>query len=219
MIDIVFVGEEQKALAMAEKLGLKKLVVAYSYGTDKKRVEGINSGVEVVFGIDAKAGEIKKAKQKSDIVLYKAEGNYQDVLMKHKPDIVYGLEEVFFKDKMHYRMSGLNQVIAKICVKNRIIIGVDFSRLSHAYGVYGAKVLGRVKQNLRIADKYGVKIFLGSFCRDGNLKDLNCVKEMFNVFGYNKMAKDNCLILDDKIRYNQDKRSGKIVNDHVQIID
>tara|TARA_Y100000034_G_C6903795_1_gene418801 strand:+ start:1238 stop:1828 length:591 start_codon:yes stop_codon:yes gene_type:complete len=81
-------------------------------------------------------------------------------------DVVYSLEKFRIKDKLHYRDSGLNQVLAKLAKKNRIKVGINFNDILNIEGEKRAIILGRIMQNIRICNKYKVDMIIGSFAKD-----------------------------------------------------
>ena len=85
-------------------------------------------------------------------------------------DILMNPELKSLGDKVHYRKSGLNQVLVNLAVKNDVAIGFGFSFVLNSNGVERAKILGRMKQNVRICRKSGAKMVVCSYA--------NSVKEM-----------------------------------------
>ena len=77
--------------------------------------------------------------------------------------MIFGLELVHKKDAMHYRRSGLNQVLCKIAASKSKKIGFDF------WSLMEPRVLGRVKQNIKFCKKYKVDYFLGAFAEKPEL--------------------------------------------------
>lgn len=85
-------------------------------------------------------------------------------------DILMNPELKSVGDKVHYRRSGLNQVLAKLAKQNDVAIGFGFSFVLNAKGVDRGKVIGRMKQNVRICRKSKTKMIVCSYA--------NSVKEM-----------------------------------------
>lgn len=63
------------------------------------------------------------------------------------------------RDNLHFRSSGLNQIICKLMNKNNILLGISLENIKD--GV----MLGRVKQNIKLCRKYKVKILFFSFAK------------------------------------------------------
>lgn len=79
-------------------------------------------------------------------------------------------------DKIHYRKSGLNQILAKIAKENDVAIGFGFSCLLNTTPVKRAMIIGRMKQNVRICRKAGTKMLVCSYAND--LKELRGAKDL-----------------------------------------
>ncbi len=81
-------------------------------------------------------------------------------------DVLMNPELKSQNDKLHYRKSGLNQVLAKIAKENDVAVGFGFSFLLNADAVKRAMILGRMKQNVRICRKAGVKMVVCSYANN-----------------------------------------------------
>ncbi len=79
-------------------------------------------------------------------------------------------------DKVHYRVSGLNQVLAKLAKTNDVAIGFGFSFVLNANGVERARILGRMRQNVKICSKVGTKMVVCSYAN--NLKEMRGAKDL-----------------------------------------
>ena len=69
------------------------------------------------------------------------------------------------RDFMHYRNSGLNQVLCKISHENRKAIGMDFSEIRKMKDKGDAEKLGRILQNIMLCKKYKVPLVIASFAK------------------------------------------------------
>ncbi len=67
------------------------------------------------------------------------------------------------KDFLHYRNSGLNQVLCKIARDNNKIIMINFNDFLLSKNEKRAIIIGRVMQNIKICNKYKTKIRIASF--------------------------------------------------------
>ena len=81
------------------------------------------------------------------------------------------------EDFMHFRNSGLNQVLVKIAKKNNIAIGFSVNNLSKQENKIN--LLGKVMQNIMLCNKYKVKIYIINFIKDkgeeSNINDLEAL--------------------------------------------
>tara|TARA_Y100000310_G_C20374714_1_gene665170 strand:+ start:254 stop:775 length:522 start_codon:yes stop_codon:yes gene_type:complete len=91
-------------------------------------------------------------------------------------DILMNPELKCVGDKVHYRRSGLNQVLAKLAVKNDVAIGFGFGFVLDAVGWERGRILGRMKQNVRICRKAGVKMVVCSYA--GGVKGMRGAKDL-----------------------------------------
>lgn len=91
-------------------------------------------------------------------------------------DIIIGLEEAEYKDSLHVRNSGLNEVICQLAHKNDISIGFSFNKLLHSN--QRTLLLGRMMQNVELCRKYRVKMLTASFAE--TKWDLRSYNELFS---------------------------------------
>lgn len=73
-------------------------------------------------------------------------------------DILMHPEKGRVKDFMKSRNSGLNQVLCKLAFKNNVAIGFDFNYLLNAKDSLRSYILGRMKLNVKLCNKYKVKM-------------------------------------------------------------
>ena len=93
----------------------------------------------------------------------RATENTRAILEKKKVVLIYNIETIEKKDKLHYRSSGLNQVLCQIAHNNNITIGISFNTILNTTGTVRGILLGRIRQNIILCRKYKVKMFIGSF--------------------------------------------------------
>ncbi|UZE93959.1 MAG: hypothetical protein IB618_00055 [Candidatus Pacearchaeota archaeon] len=73
------------------------------------------------------------------------------------------------KDFLHYRNSGLNQVLCKIARDNDKIIIENFSDfILESKDITKALILGRMIQNARLCKKYKTRLIIGNFVRNNS---------------------------------------------------
>lgn len=77
--------------------------------------------------------------------------------------LIYNVELSSLKDSLHYRRSGLNQVLCKLAVKKQVVVGFNVGLLMKSSSKERALLLGKMQQNVRLCRKYGVRMLLGSF--------------------------------------------------------
>ena len=101
-------------------------------------------------------------KQKGKFVIAKPrnEDMLRFILEKTAVDMVYGLEMIHPSDSVHYVRGSLDQVLCQIAAAKGKMIGFSFSSLLHSSD---GKLLGRMKQNMKLCKKYKVKMILSNF--------------------------------------------------------
>ena len=81
-------------------------------------------------------------------------------------DILMHPEKDRPKDFMKSRNSGLNQVLCKLAFKNKVAIGFDFNFLLDAKETLRPYILGRMKLNVTLCNKYKVKMYVCNSCKN-----------------------------------------------------
>lgn len=62
-------------------------------------------------------------------------------------------------DYLHHRGSGLDAILARICAHNNVCLFVDIDKFRNADPVTQGILLGRIRQNMRLARKFGIAMF------------------------------------------------------------
>lgn len=104
-----------------------------------------------------------EAKQKGLLTIYrvKEEELLRFALEKTPVDVVLGIENIHAKDSVHYVRGGLDQVLCKIAAEQGKIIGFSFAELLNSANP--AAWLRRVKANVKLCQKYQVKLLFSTF--------------------------------------------------------
>jgi len=105
-------------------------------------------------------------------------------------DILLGPEFSREKDFIHFRNSGLNQVLCKLAKKNDVAVGFSFNYLMNSKNK--ELVLGKMMQNISLCRKYKLKMVLGSFAsKEMEMKNKSELMSFGKVIGMNgKEIKD-----------------------------
>jgi len=75
------------------------------------------------------------------------------------------------KDYSKQRNSGFNHVMAKIAKKKNVIIGINLDEIIESCGKEKAKIISRIKQNIKLCNKNKIQMtFIG---RQKQKNDLN----------------------------------------------
>ena len=98
---------------------------------------------------------IEESKDKEIIFTSDSDEFNRKILEKEKINILL-LNQAKRKDRQKQRNSGLNQVLAKLAKEKNIAIGINLDEIIHSKNK--AEVLARVKQNIKLANKYKLKM-------------------------------------------------------------
>lgn len=180
-------GNEKEFLEIAEELGIKSILFLY----DKIPKELPETKIKIFTGL------IDKTNPNKTCVCKGIRKNVED----KKINILYGFEELEEKDSPHYRKSGINQVIAKLMQEKNKLLLIDTEKLLESKDQ--PKIIGRIKHNLMLANKYKVKVVIGSLAtKPENMRSETHYKALIKVLGTEKQAKDATKILYDYLRDN-----------------
>jgi RNase P/RNase MRP subunit p30 len=98
--------------------------------------------------------------KKLKIVKGKNENSNRAALEEKRNVMLLDPQVVPIKDHLHYRKSGLNQVMCGLANKNDIIIGFSLENLRDPV------MKGRVMQNIKLCRKYKAKMAILSLAKD-----------------------------------------------------
>ena len=185
-MEIVFPNNNEKAfISLAERLGVKEMVLVYPFEQFAKK-ELPKGKVILKLGIVAKQQDILEAKKLSRFVIVESGEKDQYTLEKMRPHLMFNFEKSSKKDKTHYRISGLNQVLCKLAASNNITVGFSFSELLHASPRERKVLLGRMMQNMRFCKKYKVKTLFASFAKKPfEMRNERDLKALASLMGKN----------------------------------
>ncbi len=104
-----------------------------------------------------------EAKQKGLLVVYRVQDEelLRFALEKTPVDVILGIENIHAKDSMHYVRGGLDQILCKIAAEQGKLIGFSFAELLNS--ARPANWLRRVKANVKLCQKYKVKLLFSTF--------------------------------------------------------
>ncbi len=168
--DIIgFVTPEQtiKTVKFANRLGSKKIVIVFNKHSSKN-AESLkelskNTETDLLSCLMVKTQrDAQKYQDRYDYLL----GNAERGMIEAKTVRLITSAETLIdkKDKTHYRLSGLNQVTAKIMNEKKKMYLFNLKMLLSSDEK--ELLLGRMKQNKRLLEKYEVDHFLMSFAEE-----------------------------------------------------
>ncbi|MFT4261186.1 MAG: hypothetical protein ACMXX9_02015 [Candidatus Woesearchaeota archaeon] len=106
---------------------------------------------------------------------------------KQKP-YHFGAEYLEEKDSVHHRRSGMNQVHMKLMKEHKKTLVIATEPLIESQEK--PLIIGRIKQNLKLAKKYSVPVIICSMAtKPGSLRQAQELKSFIKSLGYEDIAK------------------------------
>jgi RNase P/RNase MRP subunit p30 len=96
-------------------------------------------------------------------VVVRCNENIREIMEQTRNIYVFGCEDQKKHDFIHYRNSGLNHILANIAKENKIKFLFNFAEFIKLDNHKRAIVLGRLKQNIMLYNKYKVGFEFASF--------------------------------------------------------
>ncbi|MBN2422554.1 hypothetical protein JXB41_04965 [Candidatus Woesearchaeota archaeon] len=162
-IDICFPQDnEEQFIKIAGRLGTKALCFVYESNTDFDVINAKLNKLKFKYyvGITIKnSRDLNKINNNRNIVM--TEDNSRSFVETKKINMHYNFENVSKKDFLHYRNSGLNQVLCKVLQEKNKLIGLSFSNILNSS--CKPVLFGRYIQNARLLKKYNCKFVIASF--------------------------------------------------------
>jgi len=108
------------------------LISAKDFNEARKKIRSIKGKKIIFFSNDDELNRKVLEKEPIDILLLNQKGR---------------------KDKAKQRDSGFNQVLAKIALKKKVVIGINLEEVINSSTKEKAEILGRIRQNIKICKK------------------------------------------------------------------
>lgn len=115
--------------------------------------------------------QIKENSNKEIIFSSNEDETNRKVLEKEDIKILL-LNQTGKKDFQKQRNSGFNQVLAKIAKKKDVIIGINLEEIIISNGKEKARILARIRQNIKICNKNKVNMRFISLTHKRDILDL-----------------------------------------------
>jgi len=184
-------NNEDEFVELAAKLGIKKICFLYdfderSYENTQKKLRSIgnNSNLIIEAGFTVTQKNIGQASRLSKLLAVKSSGNDRFFIESKKVRIIYGFEEFFKRDPLHQRASGLNHIVCELCRKNGVAVGLPYGSLLNKNSQIASLLIGRFVQNIRLCQKYNVKLLIGSFSDNPfDMRSPYDIISLFSLFG------------------------------------
>jgi RNase P/RNase MRP subunit p30 len=226
-IDIVFPSNnEEEFVTLAQKLGWDGICFVYDSVKDKNVLKKINElnklsilkKFKIYNGLLVNRKTIQKFNNKTNLTIIRVNDNVRNAVEKIKPNIIFNQENVDKSDFIHQRNSGINHVICNIAKKNDVNIAFSFQSLLN--NKLRTRIMGRVRQNVKLCKKYDVNILIASFSNNPmNMRSPDELKSLFiNFWMHPKEADLGLRQCNEIIMNNEFKKSDKYITDGVEII-
>ena len=225
MLDIVLPkNNESEFLRIAEQISYKWLIFAYgldSFNPSKIKAfsshkANLNIAIAIII---TDPSQTKKASKLADLVIaIPSKQNLRVFIEKVQCDLIINLETLEQKDPLHFRASGLNQVLAKILAKKEKFLCINRSTLNTKQK---SILFGRIAQNIMLCKKYRVPVIMASFAASPlEMLYFHDVISFFNLFQLNpKETKQNYKALIEKIKFNRKRKSPTFIAKGIEIVE
>ena len=188
-------GSNAEVLKMASTLGYSHLVITYSsldeiYKADA--LAGSKQGMKTSYAVFLDTSDknkiiitAKEALQDGILCLVKAkQPEFNRFVVEKTSASLVDAEYIHPKDHLHFRRSGLDQVLCKCAVASKNSFFSSLNSLLSLHIEEQAKILGRIRQNARFCAKYKVPYALCSFARDPfEMKGAHDMKALWKSLG------------------------------------
>jgi hypothetical protein len=166
-------GGNAEFVAMAKRLGIDDLLVLCKAPCKECCAAASGSGVidtdvnvrcgALVSGHDAGKGDAFKAAGKDGIVvLQSSERDFALVSGKEAPRFLVGLGESPRNDKLHQRVSGVDQPLLRELKRRKVAVVLSVASLLARSGAERATLIGRWMDIIALCRKDGVRIVIAS---------------------------------------------------------
>lgn len=186
MITDFFIGKRNKKIeAWALNLGFKKILfvkqvssmrdleeIIHDIKNNKKSKINKSNFYDILLIVNFEPQILRKMIDKSAnyfkiIFVLGTNDKINRIALEHKKvSALISPEYERKKDYVHYRNSGLNQVLCKIARDNNKFIFINFNDVLLSKGREKALILGRIMQNIKLCKKYNVKLRIANFSSD-----------------------------------------------------
>ncbi len=101
---------------------------------------------------------IRKAKEQGKLTAFSGNDEINRKVLEKEPIEMLLVKVSKRRDKLKQRDSGFNQVLAKIAQKKKVKIGIDLDELKKAQKNEKPRIIARILQNIKIANKHKLMV-------------------------------------------------------------
>ncbi len=162
------IGEDsaEEMAKRAKKLGIAGIGICKFYGTgadlswDMPSVEGIDF-VKVIILKPKHAGELEKlaAKVRGRTEVVAVYGGNYDV---NRAACENSMVDVLFHPELGRNDSGIDHICARAAKENNVAMEINFREILESYKRHRIYVLGAMRRNIMLCEKYGVDMVTSS---------------------------------------------------------
>ena len=222
-VDVVFPHKNESGfISIAERLDYSGICFVYKYSSELKqickKINLLKSKVKIYVGVVAEARACARARNYADIVFLKSSDRNHDNLEKTDFDVLFDLEMNPMRDAMHYRMSGLNQVLSRIATRKKKIIGINLRNIIDSEDK--PQTIGRVRQNVMLCRKFKTDMILFSGAETPlQMKGYHDLISLLVVLGLREGQASSVLkTCSKRIKENIKKKSPEYLKEGVEIV-
>ena len=185
-------NNEVKFIEIALRLGIKKLYFLYDFENNQRKIpeklgliKNYNK-INLEIGLIVNQKNMNKALQQSKLLAAESSDRDRFFIESNKIKLIYGFEEIYKKDYLHQRASGLNHVMCELANKNDVVVGLPYSALFNKNPAVVSLLIGRIMQNISLCQKHNAKTIIGSFSSNPfELRPPYDIISLFTTLGMN----------------------------------
>ncbi len=161
-VDIVF-NKDNEVMSLSKKLGFSNIYTIEKYNNNHKANFVLLEADEL--------NKIKEVSKQYSLVFVDDSNNLTRAIIENKDVDCLVMNE----------NTNLNQVILKIMQTNKVFLVIPFNKILNSGNNLRIKILNKIKNAIKLARKYKVKIIVCSFA--SNIYELRSLRDLisFNV--------------------------------------
>ena len=222
-------GNEKELIERAKQLGYSEVVFLYTFSSRKELQEQKKKFPNQKIGVYIKAikpNDLKKVEQfylDADMIAVSAQDETVVRLAADNPriDLLFEVASASGKDSLHYRNSGMNNVIVNIAKKSKQAYGLSFRYFLEHESYARAKILGREMQNVQLSRRKN-PIILASFSRDiWQIRNPNDLQSIGKLLGLNspQSKAGTSKVIQSILKKKEHRRSKNYIQPGIRLVE
>jgi len=229
--DLCVTFANEKALETAGSLGYESIGLACEFRNSesfrkfaKEALPTSAAGINILtcaIITENVAENAKKALEISDIVIAepKSEEACRQASESYEVDAIMSPEKYVENDMTDYKSSGLDHVMMKYMAERNIAYAIRFSDILRSYGAKRIQLLGRIRQNITLAEKYKTPVIAVSGA--ANEYEMRAPREIASYLSFlglrENAGKAVCENPSAVIKKAQDRKSPEVITEGVSV--